>query len=162
MEIKAVQFTSPSSDVVPDCLLLQLDSPQDLERFQNKVPDHCGLVVTLESLSQLRQFKDLVLNRGLKNKHKGLAPYLLGQDPSKILLIEGTYESDKRTGQGVRAMISQAADNEQPSIFVVGVDVDVFSDLWTASAKHNLLACQPGKKAVRQKGLSRKTIFFPG
>ena len=152
MEFRAVQFTSTSKEVYPDCLLLNYDTPRDLETFRDKAHLPSALVVTFDSLSELGQFKDLVIDRGLKNPKKELYRYLSGVDQSRIPLIAGSYSSDSRVKQGVRAMLRHATRGNGPTLSFVGVESQVFDQLWEKSTKHKLLKQKSVSKSATAPG----------
>src|SRR3989442_6420735 len=98
MGLRALKFTaSPQGGKFLQITL----EPESVPSLAETRPQQNATAYLLrnQDLASLRQFKDLVVDRGKKHKAKSLSDLLLGQE--KIPLIAGSYTV---TGQLIRSL----------------------------------------------------------
>ena len=129
MRIRALVFRS--EDVVPPVgVELSLNGSADLENLrQTSLPS--AYLVRNEDLRAILKFKDLVVDRGVKHKAKGLARLLLGY--KQFPLIEGNFESARQLGRSVRALLGNARKVQDQNVYFIGIAPAIFDEIWSAS-----------------------------
>lgn len=115
---------------------IETGSPQEFEKIRDdNLPTAC--LVVKENLPKLCEFKDLIVNRGIKNKHKGLAGYLLERDSkssgNKIQIIDGNYNDAGQLKRGINTLLSRAIAIKYLGFFIIGVEETVFKAVWEAA-----------------------------
>jgi hypothetical protein len=132
MKAQALKFILQGQDAVPVRSELETGKPQELEKAKGQ-PLPVVYVLRADDLKALREFKDLVVDRGSKHPAKGLSKLLLGHD--KIPLIDGGF---KRTGQvqrSVRTLLRNAVKRGEANLFIVGVNTKIFAEFWETAGK---------------------------
>ena len=123
----AIIFLSGTDNRPPICDHLKIGRPQDLEAEKNRHPLPAVFLVVSGQMEMLRGFTDVIVDRGVKHKNKGLADYLTGFGNEKIPVIDGNYTS-------VRALLNQAAGKQEKTLFIIGVDPRIFRRIWRQNA----------------------------
>lgn len=132
MKIQALKFIATPSDSEPLRIELEFESQKDIEKAREAdLP--AVYLVTEEDLPKFHQFKDVIVDRKKKNRHKGLSEYLLGLKHSKIPIINGNYENTSQLKRGIRTLLSKALMTGERNLFIIGVKRSLFSDLWQKS-----------------------------
>jgi DNA-binding NtrC family response regulator len=85
-------------------------------------------LVSNDDLDDFRQLGSFVVDRGKKDGRKGLWAIVNGYDA--IPLIATGYEEAGRVHDGVRKLLAQAAKHNEKNAYVVGVEPDLFEELW--------------------------------
>jgi hypothetical protein len=129
MEIQTLKFRVNPPGAEPLRSKLECERARDLENAKGEdLPFAC--LVERKDLAALRQFKDLVVDRGSKNKHKGLSEYLLGLGPDKIPIIDGNYGSSRQLGRSIQAFLSRAFAKGESNLYIIGTEKTIFNELW--------------------------------
>jgi len=85
-------------------------------------------VVTDEDLTPLRALRDVVVDRGRKNKAKALSRLLLGRD--KIPLVSGGHTASGQLIRSARTLLNHAVKQGERNVFVVGTNPKLLEELW--------------------------------
>jgi len=129
MPIPALQLTAAAGSE-PARRELRGEDGQDLETARRD-----GLPVALllrngDDLAGFRQLRGVVVDRGRKNPHKGLASYLLGVGQDQVLLVEGRYDSSGQLLRSVRTLLARAQANGERNLYLIGAPAAIFAELW--------------------------------
>ena len=115
---------NPFSTVPTD---LDLNQSSDLEDTkQQSLP--VAYLVCSEHLKSLRKLDDIVVDRGIKHKAKGLTSLLAGY--KKIPLIDGNFDSARQLGRSIRTLLANAIKKEDRNVYIIGLRRDIFEELW--------------------------------
>jgi DNA-binding NtrC family response regulator len=157
MPIQALKFTAkpPGSD--PSRSELPCERVQDLEKLRDDTLPVVYLLRSGEDLEALRQFKDIVLDRGFKNIHKGLASYLLGLGTERIPLLEGRYGASGQLLRSIRTLLTRAAAKGERNLYLLGVEPEIFTELWEKAGQPQ--APKAAAKPPAGKSTPRQTEF---
>ncbi len=129
MKIQALKFIARPADSEPLRSELECENQWDIEKArETDLP--VVYLIPEEDLPRLQQFKDVIIDRGKKNRHKGLSEYLLGLKHSKIPIINGNYKDASQLKRGIRTLLLKASMTGELNLFIVGVKRSLFSDLW--------------------------------
>lgn len=116
-----------------------------------------GYIIRNDDLDQLRQLKDLVVDRGRKNQAKALSSLLLGL--ARIPLISGTYTSAGQLRRSLRTLLHNAQLRGDRNVYVIGADAKVFQALWQTVGPLSVT----GEKGRRQiQAIPQKTSISTG
>ncbi len=136
---------------------LDTDSVQEFSRIKSgKLP--VAYVVRNEDLPAVKKFKDLVFDRGRKNRHKSLSFYLLGRE--KIPVLQGTFLIPGKLTGGIAVLLAQAVKSGDRNVYIIGANSEVFNDIWKQAPRDGLLSetriTEPmSKPAGASAGISR-------
>lgn len=92
-------------------------------------------LIKVQDISHFRRMYAPVINRGIKNKHKGLSEYLLGQGRDKVLVINGNYATSVQLERSIRAFYYRAKENSENNINIIGTEEAIFDELWGRAEK---------------------------
>jgi transcriptional regulator with AAA-type ATPase domain len=106
---------------------IPLEAPQDLEKLTEKERP-AALVVRSSSLPFLKEFRDLVIDRGVKHPAKSLSQLLLQHQ--KIPLIDGRHRAAGQLKRSIKTLLKNAAALGERNIYVIGAGDEVFRELW--------------------------------
>jgi DNA-binding NtrC family response regulator len=90
-------------------------------------------VVQTKNLASLRPFSDLIVDRGIKHRAKGLSKVLLGQ--SKVPLIRGNFSAPGQLRRSIRSLLENAGKLKDRNLFVIGVEELIFQALWQQAGR---------------------------
>jgi len=132
MKIETLKFTPNSTDKHPSQSVLEIENQNDLA----KMKEHEGIAALLmrsKNLESLRGFKDLVEDRGLKNKAKQLSKLMLGND--KIPLTDGNFSGVSQVGRSINQLLSNAFEQQDNNLYIIGIEEESFNKLWELAGK---------------------------
>ena len=142
MAIEALMFSAETIPAGPVPTRVTWATPQALEQSRPaRLP--VVYVVRGEVLPGLRAFTDLVVDRGRKNPHKGLAEYLLGVKPDRVPVIDGNYTATGQLRRSVAAYLARAAAAGSRALHVIGVEGALFDALWREAGGASAAAERP-------------------
>ena len=108
---------------------LEIDTPAALREAVGKGRLPTAVVVRASDLGLFGECADLFKDRHQKDGRKGLSALLLGQG-ERIPFIDSDFASEGRLRQGVEALLKNAEKAEECGIYVIGVNGEVFRDIW--------------------------------
>jgi transcriptional regulator with PAS, ATPase and Fis domain len=132
MKIQALKFISGSIDGGFFRHTLDAGSDRDIADLR----DGDDSVVCLVKNNDLAHFMRLhvsVIDRGVKNKHKGLSEYLIGRGKESILIINGNYATSVQLQRSIRAFCSRAQSKSENNLNIIGAEKAIFEQLWERS-----------------------------
>lgn len=130
MTARALKYLSGKPPEGPFRCALPRNRTQDLEKVP-KPPQAAIYLVDNADLAGFRTMVDLVVDRGIKNVHKGLKTYLTGGPAGKIPLVEGVYRSTGQLQRSVCDFLKHTGSSSTHLRAIVGVPPDLFDSLWT-------------------------------
>lgn len=143
MAIKTLKFTARFRWEGSLRINLPLESQRDFVEIKSReLP--AAYVIRARDLKKLADFKDHVIDRGSKHRAKGLSRYLLGR--KKIPLIKGSYTSSGQLKRSVRTLLSNAVEANDKNVFIIGVNEEIFIELWEQATTHLPSARKTGAK----------------
>jgi hypothetical protein len=129
MKIHTLKFSADRPEVMPMCTHLEFEKPGDFEwGIALNMPE--AHLVKQQDLSILRGFKEIIVDRGTKDKRKGLSKYLLGLEKNKIPIIVGNYESSRQLKRSIRTLVERARNMGEYKLFVIATQEAIFDELW--------------------------------
>jgi hypothetical protein len=140
MIINAVFFLYNRLDQPPVRGNINGGRPQDLESEKSRYGLPAVFLVKNSHLNVLKAFQDVVIDRGIKNKSKGLAEYLTGLEGGKIPVMDGNYAAAGRLRQGVQALLNQAKIKGEKKLYIIGTSSALFDKIWHEASN------EPGEK----------------
>jgi len=108
---------------------LEIGAPVALRESVGKGRLPAAVVVRASDLGLFGECADLFKDRHQKDGRKGLSALLLGQG-ERIPFIDSDFASEGRLRQGVEALLKNAEKAGEFGIFVIGVNGEVFRDVW--------------------------------
>ncbi|MGO9015466.1 MAG: sigma 54-interacting transcriptional regulator [Dissulfurispiraceae bacterium] len=129
MKIQSLKFTANPGDSHPLQTDLGIGSPQEFEKLRDGTLPVAYLVIK-EHLTTIYGFNDLVINRGTKNKGKGLFDYFSEMNNDKILVIDVNYDQGGRLASGIKKLLFNASENKKRNVFIIGAEKKLFKELW--------------------------------
>lgn len=153
--MKALKFLAGSMDAAPFQSTLTIERAQDIEKLKDLDLPAVYLVL-VGDLEKLFPFKDLIIDRGTKNKHKGLSKYLLGHPKHTIPVVKGNYDVSGQLVRGIRTLLKNASGKGEKKLYFIGADKGVFDELW-GNADH----AEPTKEAKQSERTGKKTMCDP-
>jgi len=129
MKISCLCFTSAKPIKPPERRTLDVDSPQAFEQAMRELPVAVHLV-RVSDLANMREFKEMIIDRGTKNKHKGLTEYLLGRGDGKVQMIDGNYNDVGQLKRGINTLLANAELKKERNAFIIGVNQELFREIW--------------------------------
>jgi len=144
MKIKAIRFLLKSGDVQKVLTRLSCATSAEVSRLKHdSVP---ALYVVCDSyLDVLSQYKDIVIDRGVKHSSIPLARYLLHQE--RIPLLKGNFKSAVQIQRSIRDFLKKAKKEKENNICLITVSEEIFEEL-------------KGEKRNLETNGERKEIFF--
>ncbi|HOT00998.1 MAG TPA: sigma 54-interacting transcriptional regulator, partial [Acidobacteriota bacterium] len=130
MNTRALKYLAGLPPEGPFRCTLPRGRTQDLEKV-SKAPSAAIYLVDNADLAGFRTMIDLVVDRGMKNVHKGLKAYLTGSPAGKIPLVEGVYRSAGQLQRSVCDFLKRTGSGSMQLRAIVGVPPDLFDSLWT-------------------------------
>ncbi|MCX5906625.1 MAG: hypothetical protein NTY64_05405 [Deltaproteobacteria bacterium] len=144
MKIPALKFLVPSpGGSLPLRCDLTLETPRDLHRIKKKALP-AAYVVRQEDIGHLRQFGDLVVDRGGKHPAKALSTLLLRYD--KIPLVRGSYRSPGQLKRSVWTLLANSIKAGVRNIYFIGTEEKIFDHLWEEASPLGSLPLSLGQK----------------
>jgi DNA-binding NtrC family response regulator len=132
VKIEALKFLARPPGEPPRRVHLDEGGPGDLaQALDAGVP--AAFVIPATALERFRQFSDLVIDRGVKNKASGLSRYLLGKE--KIPLIQGSFVDGGQLKRGVRALLSNAVAKGEKNVYLIGTGDALFQAVWEQAGR---------------------------
>jgi transcriptional regulator with GAF, ATPase, and Fis domain len=133
MQIRAIIYKAENPDY-PIRMELNFDQPVDVENIrQHSLPR--AYLATNEDLNHIRKFKDLIVDRGVKHKAKGLSKLLLGHE--LFPMIEGNFDSERQLGRSIRTLLTNALKNEDQNAYFIGISRPIFEQVWDNAESNN-------------------------
>ena len=157
MLIRALQFSSEHFHE-PKPVKFIVKDIGDLESILQQPSLPFVYLIARETLTHLIQFDSLIVNRGVKNPHKGLGHYLLRPAQKKIPIIDGNYTSIRQLSRSIRDLLKRCEKSKQKNIFFVGADKTIFRALWERKAESSL--SKDTKLSANKKNIHRQTDTF--
>ena len=146
MKIRVLQYDMKTPAGQPECGQWEATRAQDMEQVLKGAP--ALFLVPQEALKELASFKDFVVDRGKKNRHKGLSGYFLGTGKkNKLLIIDGGFEVATQVNRSMLALLSKAATLGDQNVYAVGVEETVFDDLWKRALGDRIGSRKAGDRA---------------
>jgi DNA-binding NtrC family response regulator len=134
MKIQALKLSAiPPNEEFLRCEL-EFENSQDLEKAkEDSLP--IAYLVLKEDLDRFVQFQDVIIDRGVKNKHKGLSEYLLGLRQEKIPIIDGNYDSSRQLQRSIRTLLKRALSQGEQNLYIISAEEKIFNELWKEAGK---------------------------
>jgi len=130
MKINTVIFLSGPRAILKSRSSLMSERPQDLESEKNRYSSPAVFLVDASHLDKFRGMTDVVVNRGTKDRRKGLADYLTKLSGSKIPLIDGNYSKSGRLEQGIVTFLARVTDLGERKLYIIGAEKQLFDEIW--------------------------------
>lgn len=142
MQIRALLFNSSTPSDKPIPSTLEFGKQLDVGKTRSSVAP-AAYVLELEHLPRLRSYKDLIVDRGIKHKAKGLSKLLLGLE--KIPLIDGDFSGSSQIGRSVKTLIKNAVERGELNLYLIGVEQEAFDELWATVGTKSARKIRPRK-----------------
>lgn len=149
MKIQALKLSAMSLDKEFLRCELEFENAQDLEKVKEDSLPIAYLVMRVD-LDRFRQFQDAIIDRGVKNKHKGLSEYLLDLRQEKLPIIDGNYGSSGQLQRSIRTLISKALAQGEQNVYVIGAEEKIFNELWKKAGKKKIEKSSMETEGVRR------------
>jgi DNA-binding NtrC family response regulator len=136
---------------------IEFDSPAALHEAVGTGRLPGAVVVRVAELKLFGECEALFKNRRMKDEHKGLSEYLLGQG-GRIPFIDANVTAAGRLRQAVESLLENAEKNGEQGIYLLGVSGELFQELWRGALTGDA-AMRP---ASRGNGLADLITTLPG
>ena len=140
VNVEALKCTVISSGGALQRSSLQFGNPHDLKRAkEDGFP--VVYVISTKDLPRFREHPDFILDRGRKNRHKGLSEYFLDLPHDKIPVIDGNYGSPGQLQRSIRDFLERVQRKGESNLYIIGVSESILYELWVKAGmekKENL------------------------
>ena len=140
MQLDCIKITFESKKIATCKISQQIDHVDDVEKLKSDKQPVVYLFAN-EDLEVLRQYVDVVVDRGPMDNRKGLTIYLAPKRKKKlekIPLIEATYGSEGKAIGGIKTLFTNVEGRDIIKTFIVGVEKKVFDDVWKNADKEDV------------------------
>jgi DNA-binding NtrC family response regulator len=144
MNIQVLKFIAGPYNAPLPCIL-KIGTSQDLKNTRTEGVS-AAYIIQADQLNGLREFKDVIVDRGNKDERKGLSVLLLGYE--KIPLINGNYSNVGQLKRSVHTLLKNATQSSDRNIYIIGIGKPHFQVLW-AEAELDAYAYNIGKRVVK-------------
>ncbi|TRZ54056.1 sigma-54-dependent Fis family transcriptional regulator [bacterium] len=135
MNIQALKFFANVPGKLPSKCSLDIGKSEDLRGMQ-ETEGTVVFIVEVDQLKALRDFRDVIVDRGRKHERKGLSKLLLGY--KKIPLINGDYSNVGQMKRSVKALLENASKYADKNIYFIGVNETHFRALAGEISSHDM------------------------
>ncbi len=129
MEVRILSYGDDSKGCGFVRHTMRCSSSEDLQKLRGS-GSPLVYVISMDCLPRLRNFSPPIIDRGIKNKHKGLSEYLMGTREDRIPLIDGNYGSSRQLERSIRTFIINAKNRREDRLFLIGIKNAIFDKLW--------------------------------
>ncbi|MCK4784838.1 MAG: sigma-54 factor interaction domain-containing protein, partial [Desulfobacteraceae bacterium] len=125
MKITVLVLMSESTDLLV-CDEIEIRNASDLERIKLKASP-AAYLLSEKDLPFLREFPEVIVDRGLKHRAKGLMKVMIGYE--KIPVINGNFASTYQVQRSVRTLLEHAKKENDLNVYFIGTGDRVFEQL---------------------------------
>lgn len=128
MRIQALKFKARPAKSEPERSFI--DCRSSIDEIKASHPDSpAAFLIRDDDLPNIREHERLFMDRGKKNKHKGLSQSLLGKRDDRIPFINGNYGSVTQLARSIRDLLKNALNTGDGSLYVIAANRGIFNEV---------------------------------